>query len=270
MDKFGFIGLGAQGAPMARRMIDAGYDMVLWARRAETLEPFRDTAAQFADTVGELAEQVQYCAVCVVDDAGVQEVCDALFAAMAPGGCVVIHSTVNPRLCGELAERAHECGIALLDAPVSGGGPAAEQGMLTVMVGGESGTVDRVRPVLETFAGTIAHLGGVGAGQLTKLVNNTLMAANLAAAHQAFETAAALGIDREAFARLVAASSGRSFAFEVRNRMQAPTDFRHGAQLLAKDIHLLSETVSESVGDVPEVKTLRDSAARFLDLALAQ
>lgn len=254
---------------MARRMIDAGYDVVLWARRSATLEPFRESAAHFADSIEELAEQVQYCAVCVVDDAGVQHVCDALFAAMAPGGCVVIHSTVNPRLCEVLARRAREHDIALLDAPVSGGGPAAEQGTLTVMVGGDKEAVERARPVLETFAGTIAHLGGVGAGQLTKLVNNTLMAANLAAAHHAFETAAALGIDREAFARLVAASSGRSFAFEVRNRMQQPTDFRHGAQLLAKDVGLLVETAQEAVGDIPGVTALRDSSAAFLDVALA-
>lgn len=264
MTKCGFIGLGNQGAPMARRMLDAGYDLVLWARRPETLEPFAETSARFADSIQALAEQVEYCAVCVVDDAGVQAVCESLLSNMAPGGCIVIHSTIQPRLCKDLASRAQAQGIALIDAPVSGGGPAALEGTLTVIVGGHPDQVDRVRPILETFAGTIVHLGDVGAGQSAKLVNNTLMAANLAAAHQALATAASLGIERREFARLVTVSSGRSFSFEVRNRMDNPTDFRHGAQLLAKDVRLLGETA----GNAPEFIALRDTAMAFLELAL--
>lgn len=265
MGKLGFIGLGSQGAPMARRMLDAGHEVVLWARRPGTLEPFADTAATYAQSVRELGEQVAYCAICVVDDDGVQQVCDELFPSMASGGCVVIHSTIHPRLCKSLAAQAGERGLALIDAPVSGGGPAAEAGTLTVMVGGEHAAVERARPVLESFAGTIAHLGDVGAGQTSKLVNNTLMAANLAVAHHAFATAEQLGIDKAEFTHLVGASSGRSFSFEVRSRMAAATDFRHGAQLLAKDVRLLGETA----GDTPDYRALKDTAAAFLDAALA-
>ncbi len=264
MGKLGFIGLGSQGAPMARRMIDAGLDVVLWARRPQTLEEFGDTPALIADSVEALAAQVDYCALCVVDDAGVTQVCDAMIPDMRAGALIVIHSTVNPELCRKLAGRAREKGIELLDAPVSGGGPAAAEGRLTVMVGGAADAEARARPVFETFARTIVHLGDVGAGQTTKLVNNTLMAANLAVAHHAIETAQALGIDALAFGKLVAASSGHSFSFDVRARMSSPTDFRHGAELLAKDVHLLGGTV----GNTADYAALRDTAGRFLNAAL--
>lgn len=264
MGRFGFIGLGSQGAPMAQRMLDAGLDVVLWARRAATLEGFSATAATVADSVEDLARQVDYCAVCVVDDAGVEDVCGQLLAAMPVGGCIVIHATVNPALCRALAGRAAERGIDLLDAPVSGGGPAAAEGRLTVMVGGDPAAAARAQPVFETFAGTIVHLGEVGAGQTAKLVNNTLMAANLAVAHHALETAGRLGIDPAAFARLVGTSSGHSFSFDVRARMSAPTDFRHGAQLLAKDVRLLGA----AVGSDEDYRYLSETANRFLDAAL--
>ena len=264
MGRLGFIGLGSQGAPMARRMLESGYEVVLWARRPESLVPFDGTPAIIADSIAALGAQVEYCAVCVVDDAGVRQVCDALIPAMPAGSCIAIHSTVHPALCRALAAQAKSRDIALIDAPVSGGGPAATAGTLTVMVGGEQHAVDAARPIFATFAATIAHLGEVGAGQMTKLVNNTLMAGNLGLAHQALRIAHDLGIARDAFVKLIAASSGRSFSFEVCARIAQPSDFRHGAQLLAKDVRLLGETAGADAA----FATLRDAAASFLDAAL--
>jgi len=269
MKKLGFIGLGSQGAPMARRMIEAGHEVVLWARRPETLEPYKDTTAQFADSIAELGRQVDYCAICVVDDAGVRKVCDRLLPAMRPGGRIVIHSTVHPGLCRTLAAEAAQRRLSLLDAPVSGGGGGAAAGTLTVMLGGSEKDVAEVRPILESFAGLIVHLGDVGSGQAAKLVNNALMAANLAVAHCSLEVAAAHGIDRNAFAALVKVSSGRSFAFEVRARMPQPTDFAHGASLLAKDLRLLAESLEGPEGRVA-FAAIRDTADPFLKLALGR
>jgi 3-hydroxyisobutyrate dehydrogenase len=266
MQRCGFIGLGDQGASMARRMIDAGFDVVLWARRPASLEPFADSSATVAPSLEALAGQVDYCGICVVDDAGVRQICEALIPNMAPGSCIVIHSTVHPDLCRALAKQAKSAGLSLLDAPVSGGGGRAAAGELTVMVGGDSAVLDAVRPVLASFAGLITHLGEVGAGQMAKLVNNSLMAANLAVAHLAMDIAGKAGLDLQAFKELVAASSGRSFGFEVRSRMQQPADFAHGARLLAKDARLLVE----AMGEDDTCQTLRQIAHRFLDLALKQ
>jgi 3-hydroxyisobutyrate dehydrogenase-like beta-hydroxyacid dehydrogenase len=259
----GFIGLGSQGGPMARRMIEAGYPLTLWARRAESLQPYAGTGARSAASIAELGAACEQVAICVVDDVGVQQVCDELIPAMRAGGRIVIHSTVHPQLCEKLAEQAATRGLALLDAPVSGGGGAAAAGTLTVMVGGDAAAVAAAKPVFETFAGLIVHLGGVGAGQTAKLVNNTLMAAHFAIAHHALSASEQLGIDRKALAQLVAVSSGRSFGFDVYARQASIAAFAHGAKLLEKDVRLLGE----ALGDSASYAALRDVATPVLALA---
>ncbi len=257
----GFIGLGSQGGPMARRIVEGGFPLMLWARRAASLEPFADTAARVAGSIAALGAACDHVGICVVDDAGVQAVCDDLIPAMEVGSIIAIHSTITPELCRSLAVEAAKRGIALLDAPVSGGGPAAAAGALTVIVGGDAAVLERARPVFEMFAGLIVHLGDVGAGQTAKLVNNTLMAANMALAHHALASGAALGIDRAALADLIKASSGRSFALEVYARLPNSQAFGHGGKLLAKDIGLLTGLL----GNSPSFVALRDVAKPFLD-----
>jgi 3-hydroxyisobutyrate dehydrogenase len=260
----GFIGLGSQGGPMARRMIDAGYPVTLWARRPEALAPYSDTPAEFVADIATLARNADHVGVCVVDDAGVQQVCDELIPAMKAGSRIAIHSTVQPQLCIALAQRAAARGIALIDAPVSGGGGGAAAGTLTVMVGGDAQVLAAARPVFETFAGLIVHLGDVGAGQMAKLVNNALMAANLAVAHHALAAGAALDLDRAALIELIKVSSGRSFGFEVYARLPQRGAFAHGAKLLSKDVRLLGKALDNDALFGP----LRDVANPVLELAL--
>jgi 3-hydroxyisobutyrate dehydrogenase len=133
--RVGFIGLGSQGGPMARRIIEAGYPVTLWARRPATLEPFADTNAKTAGSPAELAAASDLVCVCVRDDADTEEVVDAVLGGLAAGGVIAVHSTVHPDTCRRLAERAQAGGVRLIDAPVSGGAPAAEAGRLLVMAG---------------------------------------------------------------------------------------------------------------------------------------
>jgi len=263
--KCGFIGLGSQGGPMARRIVEAGFELVLWARRPESLAPFADTAATYASDVAELGRQVEFCGVCVVDDNGVKEVVGQLLPVMSGGSIIAIHSTVAPSLCIALAEQAAAKGIILIDAPVSGGGQAAEAGELTVMIGGDRSAPDRLRAVFETYSSTVIYLGEVGAGQFAKLVNNTMMAANLAIADHSLSVAKALGLEPDAFIELVKISSGRSFAFDVRARMGDAGDFSHGARLLEKDVGLLGESLKK---DNASYAAMRDTANQFLTVAL--
>jgi 3-hydroxyisobutyrate dehydrogenase len=264
MTKVGFIGLGSQGAPMARRIIDAGYPVVLWARRPDSLIPFAETAAETAPSIAELGARAEHVGICVLDDAGVSQVCEQLMPAMRRGGRIAIHSTVHPRLCVALCAQAAARGLSLVDAPVSGGGPGAAAGTLTVMVGGDEAAVAAARPIFATFAGLIVRLGAVGAGQTGKLINNALMAANVATAHHALAAAAALGLDRAALADIVKASSGRSYGFEVYARLPSPSAFAHGAKLLAKDVRLLGEVLGED----PSFCALRNVAQPFLDAVM--
>jgi 3-hydroxyisobutyrate dehydrogenase len=263
----GFVGLGSQGGPMARRILEAGFPLLLWARRPETLASYRDTAAEFVSDLTDLGARSDHVGVCVVDDAGVREVVGTILPRMRAGSRIAIHSTVRPDTCISLGKLAAERGVALVDAPVSGGGPGATAGTLTVMVGGDIAAVDAARPVFATFSGLISHLGSVGAGQFAKLVNNSLMAANMALADAALGAGAALGLDHAALIELVKASSGRSYGFDVRARLPDIGKFGHGAKLLAKDVGLLKAIL----GGEPCTETLRRTAEPFLErIARAQ
>jgi len=130
--KVGFIGLGSQGGPMARQIIDAGFRTTLWARRPESLEPFADTAARVADTPKILGADSDIVGICVRADADVVAVVSGphgVLSGMAPDGVIMVHSTTHPDTCRRLAETAADRGVSLIDAPVSGGGQrAAERG----------------------------------------------------------------------------------------------------------------------------------------------
>lgn len=261
-----FVGLGQQGGPMAERMLAAGYPLTVWARRAQALEPFIEAGARSASTLSELGAHSDHIGICVVDDAGVARICDELLPAMQAGSLLAIHSTILPASCEALAQRCAETGIAFLDAPVSGGGSAAASGMLTVLCGGSDAAFAQAKPVFESFAGTLAHLGPAGSGQRAKIVNNALMAANMGLAHAALGAGVELGLDRSALAALIKASSGRSFGFEVYARLPSPAAFVHGAPLLVKDVNLLASILPASV----DAAVLCETATPFLKSAIGE
>ena len=256
--RVGFVGLGSQGAPMARRIIDAGYETTLWARRAESLEPFAGSGAGVATSPSTLGEASDVLCVCVVDDAGVEAVLrgpDGALSSMSAGSIVAVHSTVHVDTCRRLA--ADFPHLEIVDAPVSGGGHQAAIGELVVMVGGADEAVGRCRPIFETFGDPVLHLGDVGAGQLAKILNNALFTAQLGLAAEVFELAGARGLDLGAMGRIIGTGSGRSFAAElVTGAGYSLVDLAPIAgPLLAKDVGLLADDVE--LGD----SALLDAAA---------
>jgi 3-hydroxyisobutyrate dehydrogenase-like beta-hydroxyacid dehydrogenase len=251
---------------MARRIVESGYPLLFWARRADSLAPYKDTAAEAVGSVAEMGARAEHVGVCVVDDAGVKQVCGELIPAMRSGSRIAIHSTVHPDTVVEIAKQAAARSIAVIDAPVSGGGPGAAARTLTVMVGAETAALAAARPIFETFSGLIAHVGDIGAGQMAKLVNNALFAANLTLAHHALTASTALSLDRKAMSEIVKGSSGRSYGFEVAARLPAPNAFGHGAKLLDKDLRLLGSLL----GSNPAFAPFRDVVAPFLELAQRQ
>jgi 3-hydroxyisobutyrate dehydrogenase-like beta-hydroxyacid dehydrogenase len=218
MTRTGFIGLGSQGGPMARRLVDSGHPLTIWARRPATLERFSDTAASVAATPADVGAASDVVGICVMGDSDVEDVLllpDGLLEGMAPGGVVAIHSTVHPDTCVRLAEIAHRRGVTVIDAPVSGGGGAAAQGKLVVMVGGEDADLERCRQVFETYGDPVIHLGPLGSGQMAKLVNNLLFTALVTVALETFDFADVLRIDRAALARVLANGSGGTRAAAI-------------------------------------------------------
>ena len=135
-----------------------------------------------------------------------------LLAGLKPGSVIAVHSTVHPDTCRELAKKAGAQGVSVIDAPVSGGGPAAENGRLLVMVGGDADVVERCRPVFATYADPVVHLGDLGSGQTTKLLNNLLFTANLGTA------AAALRWAKPSASRPIASPKSSLAAAETASR----------------------------------------------------
>ncbi|PXW24613.1 UNVERIFIED_CONTAM: 3-hydroxyisobutyrate dehydrogenase-like beta-hydroxyacid dehydrogenase [Williamsia faeni] len=256
--RVGFIGLGSQGGAMARRIVEAGYETTLWARRPESLEPYSDTAAKIAGSPAELGAASDLACVCVVNDADVREVIDGeqgILRGMSAGGVIAVHSTVHPDTCRELAEKAAAQGISLVDAPVSGGGMGAAAGTLLVMVGGNNDVVARVRPVFETYGNPVVHLGGIGAGEVTKLLNNLLFTANLSTASSTMALGEKLGVDPVRLAEVLARGSGNSFALGRITATAGSLDqiAGHAGELLRKDVTLsasLADAAGATVGSV--------------------
>ena len=187
---------------MAQRIGGAGFSLAIWARRAVSLAPFDGTGAVIVDSLEELGARSEFVGVCVTDDRAAQQVILAeeggVLAGMKTGGAIAVHATVHPTTCIELAERAAERGIALLDAPVSGGGQRALVGKLTVMVGGARADFERFRSVFDSYGDPVRYLGEVGNGQRCKLVNNLLFSANLQIAADIAKLGDALGLEAEA------------------------------------------------------------------------
>jgi 3-hydroxyisobutyrate dehydrogenase len=265
--KVGFIGLGSQGSPIAERIARSGqFDTVVWARRAEALDPFRDTPARIATSIAELSEGLDVLATCVFDAAGTREILfgpGGAAAGMRPGGIVICHSTVAPQEIADLGAEAAQHGLRVLDAPVSGGAPKAAAGELIVMVGGDPVTFEEAKPIIETYSNQIVYLGGLGAGQQAKLLNNTMLAAHVGIANDVFAIADELGMDRVGLGSILHSGSGRSFGVDVflgSGSLAAMLDSPI-RPTLTKDVSLLTKLV----GDLKSGSVLLAPAQSFVD-----
>jgi 3-hydroxyisobutyrate dehydrogenase len=176
------------------------------------------------------------------------------------GGTVVVHSTVHPATCHEVADAAGGRGISVVDAPVSGGGGAAAAGALLVLVGGRTSDVEVARPVLSTFGNPVVHLGPLGSGQVAKLINNALMGAQLGLADDALRVGASLGLDSDSLAEALIHGTGASYSLGIRR--QLPLQHFPAWGLLRKDLDLLG-AVAESADT--DLGPLGDAAEALLE-----
>jgi 3-hydroxyisobutyrate dehydrogenase len=240
--RVGFIGLGSQGGP-SRRIIEAGYPVTIWARRPAALEPFAGTNAKTAGSAAELAAASDLVCVCVRDDADTEEVVDAVLSGLAAArGVIAVHSTVHRDTCRRLAERAQAGGVRLVDAPASGGAPAAEAGRLLVMVGGDEEAAQFCRPVFASCGDPFVYLGPVGAGQVTKLLNNAAFTPHLGVAVSLLALGQSLGVDQLRLADVISHGGGNSFALErVASAGTLARIGAHAGHLLRKDVKLIAD-----------------------------
>jgi 3-hydroxyisobutyrate dehydrogenase-like beta-hydroxyacid dehydrogenase len=212
--RIAFAGLGIMGAPMARKLLDAGFDVTVYTRSGQKAERFAtEHGARAAKTPAEAAEGRDALVTMVPDAPEVEEV---LFGrggaaeALPQGALVVDMSTTSPTASTEIGRRLSERGLAFVEAPVSGSRPKAEDGTLTIMAGGEQESFERALPLFEAMGERIVHVGPLGHGQMAKLVTNTMGAVNAAALAEAVRTAKAAGLDRDAFMEVAAGSAAAS------------------------------------------------------------
>ncbi len=230
--KTAFVGLGVMGYPMAGHLATKGHEVAVHNRTAARAGAW--TAAHGgarADTPAQAAAGRDFVFVCVGDDDDVRSVVyggDGVLAGMSEGAVLVDHTTDSADLARELAAAAREKGVGFVDAPVSGGQAGAENGVLTVMCGGEKETFQRAAPVIESYARAVTLMGPAGAGQLAKMVNQICIAGLVQGLSEGMNFAARAGLDCDLVADVVSQGAAGSWQMENRARTMARGEFAFG------------------------------------------
>ncbi|MGB0972369.1 MAG: NAD(P)-dependent oxidoreductase [Mycobacterium sp.] len=258
--KLGYIGLGNMGAPMAQRLAAWPGGLTVFDLRAEVMAPLAELGATLARGVADVAA-ADIISVTVLNDEQVYGVVAELAEHARPGTVIAIHSTISPETAVELADRLQTRGIHVIDAPVSGGGAAAEKGELAIMVGADREVYERIKPAFKQMGSMIIHAGGPGAGTRMKLARNMLSFIGYAAACEAMELAEANGINLGQLGRVVRhtdALTGGPGAIIVREDMaDLPPDhwlrdaFIHTRGLGEKDLGLALALGEANAVDLP-------------------
>lgn len=249
-ERIGFVGLGIMGRGMVGNLLDAGTEVTVYNRTAERAAPFAERGAVVETSPGRVAAVSDIVFTCVSDTPDVEEVifgADGLNEGLAAGALVVDTSTVSPIASRSWSEQLSERGIGFLDAPISGGSEGAAQGTLSIMVGGTGENFARALPYLEQMGSTITHVGEVGDGQLTKLMNQVLVVTNMLGLAEALVFAQASGLDLRKAVAAVEGGAGGSWMLSKRAPQVIDDDWAPGfrVDLQQKDLRLVLEAARE-------------------------
>jgi 2-hydroxy-3-oxopropionate reductase len=237
--RIGFVGLGIMGFPMARNLLAAGHRVTVHTRRREVADRLAaEHGASAVDTPREVAEAADAVITMLPDSPQVAEVVageDGLLSALAAGSLIIDMSTISPVVARELEGEARKSEVAMLDAPVSGGDVGAQNGTLSIMVGGAAADHERALPLLEVLGKTIVHVGGPGAGQIVKACNQLVVAQHIQAVSEALVLASKAGVEPAAMLDVLSAGLAGSKVMEVRRGNFLEHDFEPGFKV---DLHL--------------------------------
>lgn len=260
-EKLAFIGLGVMGYPMAGHLQRAGYDVCVYNRTAARADAWvndygGDYGGRSAPTPADAADGASIVLACVGNDDDVTAVTagpDGAFQTMTAGTVLVDHTTVSARLARSLYDAGAEKGIGVLDAPVSGGQAGAENGQLTVMVGGDQATFERTSPVLDSYAKSVKLMGPAGHGQLTKMVNQICIAGVVQGLAEGIHFAKKAGLDPRAVVDVIRHGAAQSWQME--NRYETMTesrfDFGFAADWMRKDLGIAIEEARSNGARLP-------------------
>lgn len=265
----GFIGLGVMGRPMASHLMKRGHRLNVYARRPEAAADLIAGGAVMYDTPSELAAHSEVVITMVTATGDVEEVLigDRGVAEGARAGSVVIDmSTISPEATRRIASTLQHHEIHMLDAPVTGGPAGAANATLTIMVGGDAGILERVRPVLECLGSKIVHVGPTGAGQIAKACNQLALLVNAEGAAEALALAARLGLDPPVVREVLLGGIAASRVLEVFGARMAERQFEPGieSRLYDKDLNIVLD-LARSVGqEVPAASVVRDHLDKIM------
>jgi 3-hydroxyisobutyrate dehydrogenase len=260
--RVGFVGLGNMGAPMARNLARAGFELTVYDLRPEPVAELAALGAHVARTTRVVGERSEIVSCVVVDGAQVERVFlgtgadDGVLAGASPGSIFIVHSTVSPVTCRRLAEAARAKRVHVVDAGVSGAESRSEAVTLSVMVGGDAEVVERCRPVFDVIGEQVFHVGGLGQGLAAKLCNNLILLGTMRTLEEALRIASAAGVDEKTMIEIASASTGDSWAvrnfFASREMMQRHSQDSEGAlRIGVKDLSLAAQLGHDLGLEVP-------------------
>jgi 3-hydroxyisobutyrate dehydrogenase len=264
--RIGFVGLGAMGLPMAGHLVSAGHDVTVASRSRGPIDAAVALGATDGASPRGVAEASDVVVLCVPNSPEVVEVLDAMLPVLTKGTTVVDCSTIDPEVERAQHERVGATGARYLDAPLSGGTAGAKNGTLTLMVGGDAAVLAETEPALEPFAGLVVHVGGPGMGQVVKLCNNLIYAAQMTATAEATAMALTSGVDMAKLLQVLTHATGDCVA--VRTRLPVPgvvadSPASNGWQpgfmtdLMAKDLDLAMAYAAKRGVPVPTTAAAR-------------
>ncbi|MGB1966721.1 MAG: NAD(P)-dependent oxidoreductase [Litorivicinaceae bacterium] len=230
--KVSFLGLGVMGYPMAGHLAKAGHDVTVYNRTVAKAEKW---VAEFGGKAAALPKEAavgqEIVFACVGNDDDLRSITlneDGAFAGMSEGALFVDHTTASAEVARELSGAAKALNLGFMDAPVSGGQQGAENGTLTVMIGGSQTDFDRAAPVIDVFARACTLMGDVGAGQLTKMVNQICIAGLVQALSEGLSFARAAGLDAHKVVEVISKGAAQSWQMENRYKTMLADEFEHG------------------------------------------
>lgn len=252
----GFIGLGIMGRPMARNLLGAGYEVIVHSRSAAPVDELVREGARRADSPKDVAGEAGRVITMLPDSPQVEEVLagpHGVLAGAEPDSLTIDMSTISPVVTRRLAAQASERGVALVDAPVSGGDVGAREGTLSIMAGGTTEDVDRARDLFDVLGQTAVHVGPSGAGQVVKACNQIVVALTIEAVSEALVLAERAGIDRGLMLDVLGGGLASNKVMEVRRRNFLERDFRPGfkVELHHKDLGIALATAREAGAVLP-------------------
>ncbi len=250
MERIGLIGLGIMGKPMARNLLRAGYPLIVHNRRRAPMDELVELSARAADSPKQLAAGSNIVITMLPDSETVARVVsgeNGIFDGAEPGTIVIDMSTTSPRVARELSISAEARGFAMLDAPVSGGEVGAQDATLSIMVGGTADAFTRVLPILRVLGSNVVHVGGAGAGQLTKAANQIIVALTIAAVAEALVLVAKAGGDPARARQAMLGGFASSRILELHGQRMLTANFAPGGRVRThhKDLQIALELAEQ-------------------------